>query len=226
MAGNRKAAEQVIIEMVEAILPGGGNKAIYEDFFSKMSDKDFDQWMEDINSGAKRPFIYAPNNAKVKLSTERNFAIAKKINHNFFERLWIDHKDPDRPKYLTNVPHIVLELPIRRQSQLLVKKLSVAEHNKSIDSLSGQPAGKSSRSAKISYPELQILMGMNLPKTLIELMKYRGGDRGGFNAMNRAISADGSVTLKSIDHLSTGVESTKTLNAYLTAMHLRNTLVS
>ena len=224
MAGNRKEAEKIIIDMVEAILPGGGNKEVYENFFAKMSDKDFDIWMEDLNSGRERPFIYVPNLGKVKISTERNFAIAKKIGHNFFERIWIDEKDPNRPKYLTNVPYIVLELPVRRQSQLLVKKISVPENNKSIDQLSGQAAGDS-RSARISYPELQFLMGMNLPNSLLEFMKFRGGDKGGFNAMNRTISADGTVTLRSINHLSTGVESTKTLSAYLTAMHLRNTLI-
>ena len=224
MAGNRKEAEKIIIDMVEAILPGGGNKEVYENFFAKMSDKDFDIWMEDLNSGRERPFIYVPNLGKVKISTERNFAIAKKIGHNFFERIWIDEKDPNRPKYLTNVPYIILELPVRRQSQLLVKKISVPENNKSIDQLSGQAAGDS-RSARISYPELQFLMGMNLPNSLLEFMKFRGGDKGGFNAMNRTISADGTVTLRSINHLSTGVESTKTLSAYLTAMHLRNTLI-
>ena len=224
MAGNRKEAEKIIIDMVEAILPGGGNKEVYENFFAKMSDKDFDSWMEDLNSERERPFIYVPNLGKVKISTERNFAIAKKIGHNFFERIWIDEKDPNRPKYLTNVPYIVLELPVRRQSQLLVKKISVPENIKSIDQLSGQAAGDS-RSARISYPELQFLMGMNLPNSLLEFMKFRGGDKGGFNAMNRTISADGTVTLRSINHLSTGVESTKTLSAYLTAMHLRNTLI-
>lgn len=224
MAGNRKEAEKIIIDMVEAILPGGGNKEVYENFFAKMSDKDFDSWMEDLNSGRERPFIYVPNLGKVKISTERNFAIAKKIGHNFFERIWIDEKDPNRPKYLTNVPYIILELPVRRQSQLLVKKISVPENNKSIDQVSGQAAGDS-RSARISYPELQFLMGMNLPNSLLEFMKFRGGDKGGFNAMNRTISADGTVTLRSINHLSTGVESTKTLSAYLTAMHLRNTLL-
>ena len=224
MAGNRKEAEKIIIDMVEAILPGGGNRQVYETFFSKMSDKDFDQWMEDINTGKERPFIYVPNGGKHKLSTERNFAIAKKIGHNFFEKIWIDQNDPERPKYLTNVPYIILELPIRRQSQLLVKKISVPENNRSIDQLSGQAAGDS-RSARISYPELQFLMGMNLPNSLIEFMKFRGGDKGGFNAMNRTISTDGTVTLKGISHLATGVESTKTLSAYLTSMHLRNTLL-
>lgn len=225
MSKNRKAAEKIIIDMVEAILPGGGNKEIYEDFFSKMSDKQFDEWMEDIHFGRERPFIYAPINSKVRLNIQRNFNIAKKIGHNFFERVWVDHKDPNRPKYLTNVPYIIIEIPLRRQAQLLVKKISVPENNKSIDQTTGQPSGKQSKSAKITYPELQILMGMNLPNSVLELMKYRGGDKGGFNAMNRVISNDGSVSMKSISQYATGVESTKTLNAYLTSMHLKNTLL-
>jgi hypothetical protein len=223
MAGNRKEAEKIIIDMVEAILPGGGNRQVYETFFSKMSDKDFDQWMEDINAGKERPFIYVPNGGKHKLSTERNFAIAKKIGHNFFEKIWIDQNDPERPKYLTNVPYIILELPIRRQSQLLVKKISVPENNRSIDQLSGQAAGDS-RSARISYPELQFLMGMNLPNSLVEFMKFRGGDIKGFDAMNKVISQQGTVNLGSIEQYASGVESTHTLKTFLTAMHLKSTL--
>ena len=146
------------------------------------------------------------------------------MENDFFEKIWIAQNDPERPKYLTNVPYIILELPIRRQSQLLVKKISVPENNRSIDQLSGQAAGDS-RSARISYPELQFLMGMNLPHSLVEFMKSRGGDKGGSNPMNRTISTDGTVTLKGISHLATGVESTKTLSAYLTSMHLRNTLL-
>jgi hypothetical protein len=66
---------------------------------------------------------------------------------------------------------------------------------------------------------------MGLDKSLLELLKYRGGDIKGFNAMNTMISRTGGVRLQAISHLASGVESTKTLSAFLTAMHLKNTLL-
>jgi hypothetical protein len=52
----------------------------------------------------------------------------------------------------------------------------------------------------------------------------RGGDIKGFDTMNRVIARDGTVSLKAIEHLSSGVESTKALKTYLTCMHLESTL--
>ena len=48
---NRKAAEAFLIEMIEEILPGGGNKEIYEKLFSQMSDEAFHKLMMSYASG-------------------------------------------------------------------------------------------------------------------------------------------------------------------------------
>ena len=65
---------------------------------------------------------------------------------------------------------------------------------------------------------------MNLDNSLVELMKFRGGDIGGFDAMNKSIFKNGSVSIKAIEPYSTGVESTAALKVYLTSAHLKNTL--
>lgn len=222
MAGkNRKAAQDYLLNFIEQLCPGGENRKIYEQAFSQMSDAEFDKLMQAYESGEARPCVYAPNFSKTsKLSLERNIALGKRMGHEFFEKIWVYPDDPQTPPYLTPVPYMVLELPVRRQAQILKKKMSVPVDNKSIDQLTGQPAGDS-RAARISYPELQVMRGMGLDYSLLELIKYRGGDIKGFNAMNDAIARDGTVTMKSIEHLASGVESTKTLRVYLTAMHLK-----
>ena len=223
MAKNRKAAEKFIIDSVEEILPGGGNKEYYEKLFKNMSDSEFDQLMQEFESGESRPVMYAPNFAEKHLDVKRNLDLAQKHGHNFFEKIWIGSANPDEAPYLTNNAYMVIELPIRRQAQLLTKKISVPENNRSIDQLTGQPSGNS-KSASISYPELQVMRSMGLDKTLLELIKFRGGDIGGYNAMNKAISQNGAVSMKAIEPFTTGVESTSALKTYLTAMHLKNTL--
>ena len=46
--GNRLAATAFILKYIDKIAPGGENKKIYEDLFSKMSDTDFDKFMKDL----------------------------------------------------------------------------------------------------------------------------------------------------------------------------------
>lgn len=220
MAKNRAAAEKLCIELVESLLPTGHNAEAYQHLFSMMSDDEFHQWIEDLKTGENRLCIIAPNQAKVKLTVENNFAVAKKIGHEFFERIWMDSK-AGSAQYLSNTPYLVVDLPLRRQAQLLVKKISIPENNQSVDNLTGQPTGVS-KGSKISYPELNILASHNLTNCITELVKYRGGDIQGFQAMNDSIARTGEVSLKAIEGLGTQVQSTITLSTYLTSVHLGN----
>ncbi len=224
MAGNRKAATDYLLQMIDEVAPGGVNKEILEANLSKLSDKEFDKLMADYASGEDRVPVYAPNwDKKTKLTVDNNLRVAKVLGHDFFQKLWIHGTEKDSKPYLTNNKFMVIELPVRRQAQLLYKKLSVPEHTKSVDQLSGQAAGVS-RSARISYPELQIMRAMGLDQSLVELMKFRGGDIKGFDAMNKVISQQGTVSTKSIEQYASGVESTHTLKTFFTAMHLKATL--
>ena len=222
MAKNRKAAEASILNDIEALLPGSENTQIYRDLFASMSDKAFDEFMASLADGTKRLAIVAPNLADKKLDVERNLALAKKWGHNFFERLWIDEGN-DIPPYLSPQRYLIVDLPLRRQAQLLVKKISIPTDNKSIDDYTGQPTGKS-KGSTLSYPETQVMAANNLDNCLTEMLKFRGGDIKGHDAMNNAISKTGGVSLQSIMSLGTKVKSTETLSTLLTCMHLENQL--
>jgi hypothetical protein len=219
---NRKEAQAFILKYIDKIMPGSENSKIYSDLFSSMDDKAFDQFMDDIDKGIKTLAIIAPNFGKESLSTERNLALAKEIGHNFFQRVWIEG-DEDTPTYLTPIPYLVIDLPLRRQAQLLVKKISIPEDNKSVDDFTGQPTGKS-KGARVSYPEVQVLAAMGLDNSLVELLKYRGGDVKGFDAMNDSISKRGGVSMAAIEKFTSGVESTRILKTFLSCMHIRSTL--
>lgn len=222
--GNRKAAQAVILKYIEALLPGSENTAIYEKLFADMNDKQFDDFMGKLDRGEIRLTVIAPNMGKVSLNTERNLKLAKELGHQFFERLWLT--DPITGKlYLSPVKYLVVDLPLRRQAQLLAKKISIPEHNKSVDDYTGQPTG-ASQGSKLSYPELQILAAAGLDNCIVEMIKPRGGDTKAFDFMNRQISQTGGASLKSIEALGTNVRSTETLSTWLTAAHLKNTGLS
>lgn len=195
---------------------------MYKDLFASMDDKTFDEFMGALEDGTKRLAIIAPNLSEQKLSIDRNLKLAEELGHQFFEKIWIDSGN-EVPPYLSPIPYLIVDLPLRRQAQLLEKKISIPEDNNSVDDFTGQPTGKS-KGSKISYPETQILSALDLNANLTELLKYRGGDVKGFDAMNNAISNTGGVSLKSIESLGTRVKSTETLSTLLTSMHLSNTL--
>lgn len=222
MAGNRKAAEAVILTYVDKLLPGSANTQLYKDLFAGMADEQFDEFMTKLEQGEIRLAIIAPNLGEQHLDINRNLDLAEELGHQFFERIWIDDGN-EVPPYLSQVPYLVVDLPLRRQAQLLVKKISIPEDNKSIDDFTGQPTGKS-KGSKISYPETQIMAANQMDANLTEMLKFRGGDVKGFDAMNTAISKTGGVSLQAIAALGTKVKSTQTLSTFLTCMHLENTL--
>ena len=219
---NRKAAEAFILQFCKDIEPTGYNLEIYKKAFELMSDKDFDSYMKDIRDGKAFLVLFKPLYKANGLTVENNLAVAEKYGLQFFEKL-IYSGNEDSPDYKTPIDYLIIELPYRRQSQTLVKKVSIPDNNKVIDELTYQPTGDS-KGAKISYPELQVLIGMGLENTISELIRFRGGDRNGFNAYNAMFLRYGNANLKTLESYGTGVESTKTLKTYLVAMHLSNTI--
>lgn len=218
---HRKAAEASLLKWIEALLPGSPNTKIYKDRMAKMSDKEFEAFITRLETEEEVLSFIAPNLDDLKLTTANNLAVAEQLGHNFFERLWLTDHITDKT-YLTPVRYLVIDLPLRRQQQMLVKKISIPEDNKHVDELSGQPTGPS-KGARISFPELQVLFAQNMDKSLTELIKLRGGDEKAFRAMNAKVIETGGVSVDQIASAGTKVKSTQTLGTLLRAMHLRPT---
>jgi hypothetical protein len=222
MAKNRKDAEKFIIKLISLLTHSAFNVKRYETFFSQLSDKEFDTFIEDLKTEKRYLTVQIPNFSEGHLTVENNIQIAKQLGYSFFQKIMMGAKG-DVPAYLTPVEFLIVDLPLRRASQMLIKKLSVSDHNRSIDMLTGQVAGDS-KASKISYPELQIAAAMDLEDSLIELIKYRGGDiKGGF-ALDAMLKKYGHASLSTLKQYSSGVESTKTLKTFLNSMHLKSTL--
>lgn len=219
---NRKKAEAFIFQFLRDIEPTGYNVEKYKEIFSKMSDKQFDTWMKGMRDKTQYMVLFKPMYEAKGITIENNFKVAQKYGLNFYERL-IFSGNKNEPDHMTATEALVLDLPYRRQSQTLVKKISVPVNNKTIDQLTYQPTG-ASKGSKISYPELQVLIGMRLDKTIEELIQIRGGDRGGFAAYNAMVMRYGKVNLKAIENHRTGVESTRTLKIYMASMHIKSTI--
>ena len=193
------------------------NMAMLQEYFDTLSDEAFWDLLQRMSKGEIILPLIDPNFSANPVTIANNLAIAKEIGLSFFKQLIFD-KAGNRPKFLTPIAYPVYLLPLRRQAQLAIKKISVAENNARRDDLTGQATG-ASKGSSLSYMENYVMQGLGCVKSLEEMLKYRGGDSGGFHAMNVFASRYGSVSLKTIERYATGVEATKAVRAWLTSMH-------
>ena len=219
---NRKAATDLLLKYVDKIVPGGENRKIWEERLKSLSDKAFDEFIARLESGEEIIDVVSPNFNDNKVTIENNLAIAKELGHEFFQKLWLtDAQTGDT--YLTPIPYMVIDLPIRRQIQVLVKKSSIAEDSAKVDELTGQRA-TSVKGSGLSMPQIQSLYAHGLDKAIEELLKYRGGDEKGLRALDTTLVKQGSASMQEISPLAGKVKSTQTLSTFLKGMHIQNTL--
>lgn len=212
----RKEIEGIILTYVDKIDPSGLNTNMYKEIFKTLDDQGLKKLIE------KRIMIYAPNNSPVQIDSNRNIKIAKELGHDFYQQLWLT--DPKTGACsLTQYEHMVIELPVRRQSQMIDKKISIAEHNRTIDKLTGQPTGDS-KGSSFSFPQTYVMFAKGYDATLKELMRVRGGDSKAAQVIDRQIRQTGHSSQEFEGSAKTRVKSTKTLGAIFTAMHLGNSL--
>lgn len=219
---NRKAAEKVILSLLQEWCPGNPNISIYENLFKSMTDKAFDALMVGIEQGTSTLAYIEPNLTKgPRVGLKGNLKFIHKLGHEPFQKIWMHNTDGSRT--LSNYTYLVLPLPLRRQAQHLVKKISIPKNNRTVDDFTGQPTGDS-KGSKLTYPEVGVLDSLGLKNTLEELLVYRGGDTKGFAAMNSKINDTGSASFEEIEDRRSGVESVKTMSVFLKAAHIGNNL--
>lgn len=222
MAKNRKAAEAVVIKHIKMIDPSGKNAAVYEQMFSAMSDKQFDDFVNAVRSGEDYLSAIMENLGPITITVENNLDIAGKFGVEFFQQLYLT--DPVTGATIrTTEKFLVYHLPVRRQIQTLEYKKSYPDDNKHIDDLTNQPSGPSAGSG-ISFPETLVLKSQGHLKGIYELMAIRGGNLKAMNEINRQIVETGGATQASVENLGTRAKAADTLSTYLTAMHFRNTI--
>lgn len=218
----RQKTQEYVISRISEIIPGSKNKAIYEDFFSRLSDDQFDKLMARMEEDGECFPFYNPNFAKTRIDLEHVFKLLEKEGGKATEKVWVTSPSTG-VRHLTPLAYPILYTSIRIQQQKLPKKMSVPKDNNHVDDLTNQPTTES-KGSSLSYPEIQILYAMGLDVSMEELIKARGGDEVTFRNYNNEIINTGSVMMSAISSGQTKVKSTKTVSTILKAMHLDNNL--
>lgn len=188
----RKKIEAYVIEHMNYMDPSKKNGKRYEEFFSGLSDAEFDKWMRDLKEG-KDVLIFYSANIEDKVKIENLVAETHRLKLKLFEKLRI-WDDVTQKYYLTPNEYFVAPQIVRRFSQFADHKLSVPESDKRIDMLTGQVV-KPDQAAGITLPEVQSLYGRGLNKTLLELLKFRGGDVTALAEYKRELEETGATSI-------------------------------
>lgn len=221
MNAKRQKTQDFICNYIDK-LAGKENREIYENLFKAMTDEDFDKFMKQLRDKETNLLVVMPNDGKNRVSVEKNLSLANELGFSFYEQINVKN-DPEVSDYKTPMKYLVAPLPIRRAQQLLTKKVSMPTHNLSTNPLTGQVANES-RAAKITYPEMQIGIAMNMKDILTEIVSIRGGDQGAAKSLNDQLFKTGYATQEEAMKSSTGVKSKETLFRWLRGMHINSTL--
>ncbi len=221
MKGNRKAAEEIILSWVKDVDLSGRTLNYYKERFSKMTDTQFEKWIEDLEAERDYVHIIMENMVNRSVTTENNMKVAEKRGVPFFERIWIVHPKTKK-RYLSNVSYPILLLPIKRQIETIENKRAIpSATSKKRDEMTGQLL---SAEMSMSLPETQILYAMGLESVIVESLKYRGGDIEGGNEFDKRLLETGEVSINNLLETETRVRSTDTLKMLLLGMHYDNNL--
>lgn len=221
MKPNRAKAQSICIQRMKEWDKSGQNAAYYEDVFSKMSDAEFDEFMQKLISGSNPLSGVVPNFSNVKVGVEHNIKMAASMGYDMYKRIWVEDPVTGR-RFLTPLKHLVYEVNVCRQTQTLDHKISVAKDNTRVDERTGQPTGDS-RSAQCSGPELMMLKTRGLDKTIIELMKFRGGDNVSRRHLDNSIIKQGVGSMAAVPGQAERMpKSVHTLSALLYGMMFVN----
>lgn len=221
MEPNRAKAKSICVQRMKEWDKSGQNAKNYEDLFNQMSNHDFDIFMQKMITGENPLSGVIPNFSDVAVTVENNVKMAASMGYEMYKRIWIYDPMTGR-RYLSPLKHLVYETNVCRQCQSLDHKISTATDNSQIDERTGQPTGNS-RAAQTSGPEMMMLRSRGLNKTIIELMKFRGGDNVSMRYIDNAIIKTGTGSMATVPGQAERMpKSVQTMSALLNGMLFEN----
>jgi len=207
----RKHVEEFVLKLVKDLTGNADNLQRYKEFFKKLSDKELEEWVNDVADPDKSTKLYLelPKYSKEIPKLPKILSVGNKYDFEIFTKL-INKTTGE----VTANPVLVITMPVRRASQTVAVQIITAKDNNHIDMLTGQPSGPSA-SGKLTLPEEDILASLGYDKGLEELANVLGGDIGAYRSMIRSFNTTGNASLKQIEQNRTGVVAKKTLKYML-----------
>lgn len=224
MNNARKAATDLAVEFIGKLLPKTNNAELTRQRLDRLSDKEFEELMHSFKNEKDYLQLFSPiGDDNARLNMDNLHKVGHEYGIEFYHKIWMPEEDGSWE--LSNKEAMIVYLPIRVQQQLISKKISIPKDNNHIDFYTGQATGPNSKGARVSYPEVNMLLAMGLNKTVEEMMHFRGGSEKGMRLLEQSISQMGRASADALKPYSGEVGATLMLHSYLTAMMLKSTLL-
>lgn len=217
MESNVKEAIAEGKSWLDDIDKSGRSGQFFVEQVSQLSPEELEAWVVKLENEQDYLSVVMQFNDNKSITYENNIIVARKRGVPIFQRIW--YVDPNTKQEVLG-PELrpVYLMPVRRQIETIDYKISYSSSNMKVDAHTGQVIGND-QASRISYPELMIVYSKELNWSLVEFMKYRGGDVKGRVEFNNLLRNTGDVAMENLLRTKTVVKSTETLQIYFLAMH-------
>lgn len=218
---NRKIAEDFVIKEMTDITPDGGNGLFYKQFFSGLSDEQFEDFVVRLEKGQEELAVWLSNtNRKRDIDFEDMVERCRRLGRECFKRIISVDTDTGL-KTMTKTKHFVGSAELMQQSQMWLHKISTAKDDSQIEDSTGQVM-MDSRATSLSAPELSVLAALKLYNCANELYTVKGGDVLAAKAYRADLVESGKTTTNSCLRRGGVAKSLRTLHFLLRARGIDN----
>lgn len=232
MNPKREQTQKKILEFIKDIDPSGLNLAPWEYRFSKMTDKEFDDWMKAMYEDPEQTHLsidldQTSGKTDKSINIDHIEKVAKKYNVKLREYIAFPHLNPDDPSnpVVTSTPVPVLAMYVRKMQQFLQHKNFNAGTIDHMNPLTGQVTGDS-KAASIGDMQTSALVTTNQKDTIKEMLTIRSDNLPGKLRMLKMIEENGSVSYDDCNVNLADSQSLQTLRVFIRGACLDSKVLS
>lgn len=221
----RQAMEKLIYSFFDKLDPSGANTRKFKEQFSKMSDKEFDNFFKKLSNDNSEYLILDIVGYEHEPTMEDIEKAAKLLGVPLFETVIqpnVSRKDGKAVTTITKVP--VGYIHMKALQQMVRKKNSSSISVDQRDPRTGQVTGDD-KDVQFSIDENYGLMAHNAKACLKEFLSLRADDMTMKQEAYAAIRKDGYVSLSELTDDIENKTALNTFNAYLLSMHMKTDII-
>ena len=222
----RKEMENLVYNVFSKMDPTGMNTKKFKDLYSKMSDKEFENYVLEMLNDHRLFHVLDIETYKYEPTIETLDQAAKILNIELFEYVAFPHmsNNPDKP-FITPRKVPVGYYHIKRLQQMSRKKSTATTKIEQRDMKTNQVTGHD-KAARVSDMENYAMITYGANEALKEFMSFRADDMVMKTEAYSQIYKNGYVDMDELTDNVSNKKTLNTLNVYLLSMGLLSDLVS
>lgn len=221
MTPQRKKAEALVIQVMDALDKTGKNSEHYKNIFSSMSDEQFKKYVS-----REFPFNFQYNTFEIEPDMSQINDAAKVLNVPLIETVSLDYLYQDsKGNAVQSKPCYVVYLHLKKLKQFITKKNSMSVNIDERDMKTGLLVNYD-KNGKTSDREMDALIVMGLDKTVEEFARPRADAMQDKSIMYSTISTLGQVKLDQLPNNTDDSLSNNLLNVYLLGSMIKSNIIS